>query len=71
MLHVLREKSGNVFDNLYVKDQIHVHNEAIILFKKYLRNTAEDNQSLKTFADRTLPTLESHRQAIHSLKSLL
>jgi len=58
MLDGLREKSGAEFTRRYVKDQVAAHKEAVSLFERYADNG--DNQPLRAWAGRTLPTLQHH-----------
>ena len=69
----LMQKASNVklkatptgsFDQSYVSGQISDHEKTIALFKK----EAAHGSDLKTFAQKTLPTLEGHLKAAQALK---
>jgi putative membrane protein len=64
----LQKLSGSSFDTKYIHEQLLAHEQAITLFKT--ETSSGSNQSLKTFASNTLPTLEMHLSMIKSaLKS--
>jgi putative membrane protein len=67
LLQNLQDESSNNFDKLYVSDQIDAHDDAVKLFKSYAKSG--DTPALKQFAAQTLPTLKSHQQLIHKIKS--
>lgn len=58
--------AGN-FDKAYIAMQADAHDKAVSLFSDYSSNG--DNATLKDFATRTLPTLESHQQQVNDIKS--
>lgn len=61
----LKTKTGDDFDKAYISDQKDAHNNAVDLFDDYAKN-GEDG-ALKTFAAKTLPTLEAHKAAIDKM----
>jgi putative membrane protein len=67
MLDKLNADSGTDFNKDYIKAQVKAHNEAVSLFKDYSKHG--DNDSIKSFASTTLPTLQEHKQAIDQLNS--
>ena len=54
----LKGLSGEQFDQEYLTMQLAAHEEAVALFDDYSKNGAEGE--LKAFAQKTLPTLQSH-----------
>jgi len=58
-LDELRQASGAAFDHTYHDMQVKAHDEAIALFEREARDA--DDADLKSFAQRTLPTLRMHR----------
>ena len=54
----LQGLKGPDFDQAYMKDMVRDHKEAVKLFQKEAES-GEDND-LKTFASKTLPTLQDH-----------
>jgi putative membrane protein len=58
MLDKLKNLSGNDFDKQYHKDQDSGHKDAVSLFERYSKGG--DNQKLKEWATKTLPTLQEH-----------
>jgi len=69
LLDKLGQSSGSDFDKLYVKDQVRAHDDAVNLFKNYAHDG--DNEGLKNFASRTLPTLQSHQEEINQINMSL
>lgn len=69
LLADLNKASEGDFDKKYVKDQVKAHNEAVDLFKSYAKDG--DNQALKDFANRTLPTIQAHQHDIRQMNSSL
>jgi len=67
MLDKLNGATGQDFDRLYVKDQVKAHNDAVDMFRDY--GSEGENQSLKDFASRTLPTLQSHKHDIDAIQA--
>jgi putative membrane protein len=55
----LRQTSGAAFDHAYHDMQVKAHDDAIALFEREARDA--DDGDLKSFAQRTLPTLRMHR----------
>lgn len=53
------------FDKLYAKQQVDGHEAAVKLFKGYAKKG--DNQALKQFAAKTLPTIEKHLEMAKTL----
>lgn len=62
-LRVFTTESG--FDAAYVAEQLKAHQDAVATFKDYAANGADS--PLKTFAKKTLPTLEHHLEMVKSL----
>jgi putative membrane protein len=56
----LAKLSGPEFDRMYAQEMVKDHEKDVTEFKK--ASTAAQKPSLKQFAQRTLPTLESHLQ---------
>jgi putative membrane protein len=54
----LQNATGTAFDQSYVSAQLKAHKEAVALFRNYAR--VGKAAPLKTFAQKTLPTLEDH-----------
>jgi putative membrane protein len=65
MLGQLQNASGQQFHQLYRKQQIDAHQEAVQLFETYSKNG--QNKELKEFASATLPTLKEHLQKAQGL----
>lgn len=61
----LQPLKGKAFDDAYVSMQLMAHDQAVMLFKGY--SGAGPAGPLKSFAAKTLPTLELHQQMIHSI----
>jgi putative membrane protein len=61
----LQKLNGKPFDTAYVSMQLMAHDQAVMLFKGYA--AAGKSGPLKSFAGKTLPTLEMHQQMIHSI----
>ena len=57
--------SGGTFDKSYVEDQVKAHRETVELLKKELA-TGQDPDA-KAFAQKVLPTVESHLRAINQI----
>jgi putative membrane protein len=57
--------SGETFDKSYVKSQIKAHEETVALLQKEIA-TGQDAQA-KAFAQKVLPTVQSHLQAIQGI----
>ena len=58
MLDKLRTLSGKDFAHRYVDDQVRAHKQAVSLFQRY--GKSGDNDQLKAWANKTLPTLQQH-----------
>jgi putative membrane protein len=63
----LSKMSGAAFDKAYVNDMLKDHEEDVKDFQKEA-NMGKDDQ-LKSFASRTLPTLQSHLDSIKQIHS--
>lgn len=63
-LDELRRIEGAEFDTKYRQCQIKAHDEAIALFERAARDCRDS--ALKAFAQRTLPTLRTHRSHLTS-----
>jgi putative membrane protein len=61
----LGKKTGTDFDKAYVKLMLNDHKDAVDLFKKEA-DKAKD-ADIKTFASKTLPTLEMHLDSIKAI----
>ncbi len=57
--------SGGTFDKSYVDDQVKAHRDTVELLKKEIA-TGQDPDA-KTFAQKVLPTVESHLHAINQI----
>jgi putative membrane protein len=55
------------FDSAYVDTQLRAHQDAVALFKDYAANGP--TPALKSFAEKTLPTLENHLKMVQDLRS--
>jgi putative membrane protein len=62
-LRVFTTESG--FDSAYVDEQLSAHKDAVGLFKDYSTNGPDG--PVKSFAQKTLPTLEHHLMMVESL----
>jgi putative membrane protein len=65
MLTQLQNASGQQFHQLYRKQQIDAHQEAVQLFETYSKNG--QNKELQNFASSTLPHLKEHLQMAQAL----
>lgn len=65
MLDKLKTLHGRDFALQYRSDQISGHEDAVSLFRRYAEGG--DNAALKSWAAKTLPTLENHLQMARSL----
>jgi len=63
----LKMLSGKSFDEAYVKMMVDDHKEDVAAFQKEA-NGAED-PDVKRFAEKTLPTLQSHLDKIQAIQS--
>ncbi len=66
MIQQLQQASGQQFDQLYERQQVQAHQEAVMLFQSYAQNG--DNQQLRQFAQKSLPTLQEHLQMAQKLQ---
>ena len=57
--------SGGTFDKSYVEDQVKAHRDTVELLKKEIA-TGQDPDA-KAFAQKVLPTVESHLHAINQI----
>jgi putative membrane protein len=55
------------FDAAYSDEQLRAHEDAVATFKDYA--ATGPTSALKSFAEKTLPTLEHHLEMVKSLKS--
>jgi putative membrane protein len=55
----------NGFDAAYVRDQLQAHEEAVATFKDYVAHGP--TPAVKSFAEKTLPTLEHHLEMVKNL----
>jgi putative membrane protein len=62
----LQGVTGEQFDLLYVQLQTGAHAEAVALFSGYAESG--DNEVLKDFASKTLPTLQEHYEEVLTLQ---
>ena len=62
----LSKAKGKSFDQAYINAQLQAHQEAVSLFRGYAKGGK--TEPLKTFAAKTLPTLEQHLQMVQGLK---
>jgi putative membrane protein len=69
LLTKLERLEGAAFDRAYVDDQIRDHEKTIALFEREAK-TGKDAE-LKTFAEKTLPTLKEHLSMVRDLKTKL
>jgi putative membrane protein len=65
MLGQLQNASGQQFHQLYRKQQIDAHQEAVQLFETYSKSG--QNKELQEFASSTLPRLKEHQQMAQGL----
>jgi putative membrane protein len=65
MLDQLRGESGAQFDKDYDQMQQQGHQQAVSMFQSYSQNG--DNPALKTWAAKTLPTLQEHLDMANKL----
>ena len=65
MLELLKAASGKDFDALYIDMQAGAHMEAVSLFSTYAETG--DDPEVTSFAKKTLPTLEMHKDHVMKL----
>ena len=63
----LKSLSGTEFDKAYVKQMVDDHKEVVKAFQQAANKS--DDQDLKAWAAKTLPTLQSHLAAAQSLQT--
>ena len=63
----LRRLDGPAFERQYYELQVTAHDEAIRLFDRAARGAQDPD--LRSFANRTLPTLRKHRDALEKLRT--
>jgi putative membrane protein len=66
MLDNLNSLNGDDFTKQYDSDQVDGHKDAVDLFKRYAKGG--DNDTLKSWAATTLPTLQHHLDMANNLK---
>jgi len=64
----LSKKSGAAFDKAYAAAMVKAHKQAVALFKS---GSHSSDQNIASFANKTLPTLESHQRMADDLASQL
>lgn len=65
MLKQLESADGKDFEMLYIDMQADAHKEAVSLFQTYAGSG--DDKAVKSFAEKTLPTLEMHKMHVMKL----
>jgi putative membrane protein len=65
ILDDLKNAPSGQFDKKYIDAQVDAHNKAVQLFSDYSKNG--DNDALKDFSAKTLPTLQRHKEHIDAL----
>jgi len=65
LMDELKSADQSKFDATYVRMQTDAHKEAVELFGNYAKEG--DNPQLKTFAEKTLPTLQQHYDMIQQI----
>lgn len=65
-LDKLKSLNGADFSKQYKTDQVSAHKDAVSLFERYAKGG--DNDSLKSFAAKTLPHLQEHLKMAQDLK---
>ncbi|MFZ5781445.1 MAG: DUF4142 domain-containing protein [Pseudomonadota bacterium] len=61
----LRALHGEAFDRAYLADQVEAHAHAVRLLEAYVQGGT--NSSLKSWANKTLPTLREHQRLLKTL----
>ncbi|HWJ19026.1 MAG TPA: DUF4142 domain-containing protein [Geobacterales bacterium] len=64
-LEKLKSLTGANFTKTYLDDQVSAHKDAVNLFERYAKGG--DNATLKSWAEKTLPTLKHHLEMAQSL----
>ncbi len=67
MVTQLKQAAAGTADDTYLQQQLAAHQEAIALFTGY--SQSGDDQQLKDFAAKTLPTLQHHLEAVQQLQA--
>ena len=65
LLSKLQGLKGKDFTQQYHSDQVTAHKQAVSLFQRY--GKGGDNDDLKTFASKTLPTIQDHLKMAQDL----
>jgi putative membrane protein len=65
MLDKLKSLNGSDFTKQYHSDQVDGHKDAVNLFQRYAKGG--DNDALKAWAGKTLPTLQHHLDMANDL----
>jgi putative membrane protein len=65
----LSKMKGSDFDRAYMKDMVKDHEKAVKLFKTYSKEGK--HEGLRTFAKKTLPTLEKHLKEAKEISARL
>jgi putative membrane protein len=68
-LDALKAADKSAFDAMYRAEQLKAHETAVALFSDYAKNG--EKGGLKTFAAKTLPTLEQHLAEVQKMKVAL
>jgi len=68
MIDNLRSKSGSDFDTAYEEGMASDHQKAVDLFQQ-AGSSANIDSDVKSFAEKTLPTLEKHKQMADALEN--
>jgi putative membrane protein len=68
-LDALKSADKSTFDKMYQAEQLKAHEAAVALFTEYAKNG--EKGELKTFAVKTLPTLEEHLAEVQKMKVAL
>ena len=66
-LENLRTKVGPDFDKAYVDDMVSDHEKAVSEFQSRAKNASDPD--VKVFAEKTLPTLQKHLDAIKAIQA--
>lgn len=66
MVRELRDADDSEFDQKYIDMQAKAHDEAVGLFEDYSEND-DANESLRDFAVKTLPTLQTHDHRVEGI----
>lgn len=65
-LQQLETGAESNFDQRYIRAQAEAHDEAVTLFSTYAKSGG--NPELRSFADKTLPTLREHQASVRDLE---